>query len=139
MQVWKERIDQRGAAGRPLLMLRVAQLPAPRALFSIIRTPLLPLRRTVGDILRLTMRLSDARVRRHESKLLYPTHRPLSLVTEVTVPRDRSNRWLADQLIVVGMGANPKPKHPAFNVFTKCTILFAHPCRPERTDLLEMQ
>jgi len=55
MQECRERIDQRGAAGRALLILRVARLPAPRALFSIIRTPLLPLRRTLGDILRLTI------------------------------------------------------------------------------------
>jgi len=139
MQVWKERIDQRGAAGRPLLMLRVAQLPAPRALFSIIRTPLLPLRRTVGDILP-----SNNEVERRAGA---PTLNETDLSQSSTpllghrshYPRDRSNRWLADQSIVVGMGANPKPKHPAFNVFAKCTILFAHPCRPERTDLLEMQ
>jgi hypothetical protein len=53
--------------------------------------------------------------------------------------RDRSNRWLADQLVVVGMGANPKPKHSAFHVFAKRTILFAHPCRSERTDLFEVK
>jgi hypothetical protein len=82
MQECKERIDQRGAAGRPLLILRVAQLPAPRALFSIIRTPLLPWRRTPGDILRLTMRLSDAGMRRRPTKLLYPNHRPPTWLNE---------------------------------------------------------
>jgi len=79
MQEWKERIDQRGAAGRPLLILRVARSPAPRVVVPIIRTPLLPLRRTLGDILRLTIRLSDAGMRNRTTKLIYPNHRLPSL------------------------------------------------------------
>jgi len=57
------------------------------------------------------MRLSDARVRFRETKLL---------------PRNRSNRWLADQLVVVRMLADPKPEHAAFNVFAEYPILLSH-------------
>jgi hypothetical protein len=41
------------------------------------------------------MRLSDAGLRRHPTKLLYPDHRLPPWLTE-DVPRDRSNRLLDD-------------------------------------------
>src|SRR5665213_44546 len=40
------------------------------------------------------MRLSDAGLRRHPTKLLYPNHRPPPWLTEDASPRDRSNRLL---------------------------------------------
>ena len=36
---------------------------------------------------RLTMRLSDAGLRRHPTKLIYPDHRPAPWPTEVVAPR----------------------------------------------------
>jgi hypothetical protein len=41
------------------------------------------------------MRLSDAGVRRQETKLIYVDHRPTPWLTE-DAPRDRSNRMLDD-------------------------------------------
>jgi hypothetical protein len=46
-----------------------------------------------GKFWRLTMRLSDAGLRRRPTKLIYPNHRPL-LGSPKTRPRDRSNRLL---------------------------------------------
>ena len=43
---------------------------------------------------RLTMRLSDAGLRRRQTKPIYPDHRPSPWLT-VEAPRDRSNRLLA--------------------------------------------
>jgi hypothetical protein len=40
------------------------------------------------------MRLSDAGLRRRQSKLLYPNHRLPPWLTEDAITRDRSNRWL---------------------------------------------
>ena len=42
----------------------------------------------------ITMRLSDARLRRRQTKPVYPNHRPPPWLTEVASPRDRSNRLL---------------------------------------------
>jgi hypothetical protein len=42
------------------------------------------------------MRLSDARVRRRKTKLIYPKHRLPPWATETESTRDRSNRLLAD-------------------------------------------
>ena len=72
------------------------------------------------------MRLSDARLRCCGTKLLYPNHLPTPWLTEEATPRDRSDRWLADQLVVVRMRADPKPEHTAFNVLAEHPILFAH-------------
>jgi len=71
------------------------------------------------------MRLSDAGLRRRQTKLIYLNHRPPPWLTE-DATRDRSNRWLADQLVVVRMRADPKPEHAAFNVFAKYPILVSH-------------
>jgi len=43
----------------------------------------------------LTMRLSDAGLRRHPTKLIYPDRRPSPWLIE-DAPRDRSNRLLDD-------------------------------------------
>jgi hypothetical protein len=40
------------------------------------------------------MRLSDARVRRRKTKLIYTNHRLPQLLTGADISRDRSNRWL---------------------------------------------
>jgi hypothetical protein len=72
------------------------------------------------------MRLSDAGLRRRQTKLIYPNHRLPPWLTESAHTRDRSNRWLADQLVVVRMRADPKPEHTAFNVLAKCAILISH-------------
>jgi hypothetical protein len=40
------------------------------------------------------MRLSDARLRRRQTKLLYPNHRSPPWLTEAATPGDRSNRSL---------------------------------------------
>src|SRR5258708_8263055 len=44
------------------------------------------------------MRLSDAGVRRRQTKLIYCDHRFPPWLTEDAVPRDRSNRLLADTM-----------------------------------------
>jgi hypothetical protein len=44
----------------------------------------------------LTMRLSDARVRRSQTKRLYRNHRSAPWLAEAATPRDRSNRLLED-------------------------------------------
>jgi len=46
-----------------------------------------------GFILRLTMRLSDARLRQRQTKMLYPSHLLPPWLTE-DAARDRSNRLL---------------------------------------------
>jgi hypothetical protein len=46
-------------------------------------------------IVRLTMRLSDAGMRRLKTKLIYPNHRPPLLGPPKDTARDRSNRLLA--------------------------------------------
>ena len=46
------------------------------------------------QITRLTMRLSDAGLRQHPTKLIYPNHRLSSLANRRRYPRDRSNRLL---------------------------------------------
>jgi len=43
---------------------------------------------------RLTIRLSDAGLRSRTTKLIYPNHRSPPWLTEVAIPRDRSNRLL---------------------------------------------
>ncbi len=45
------------------------------------------------EVMRLTMRLSDAGLRRHKSKLIYLNHRPAPWLNEDDT-RDRSNRLL---------------------------------------------
>jgi hypothetical protein len=45
------------------------------------------------------MRLSDARLRRRQTKLVYLNHRLPPWVTEATSPRDRSNRLLEGTFI----------------------------------------
>ena len=45
----------------------------------------------------LTMRLSDAGLRQHQTKLIYPDHR-LTPCPNEAAPRDRSNRLLDDAL-----------------------------------------
>ena len=54
------------------------------------------------------MRLSDARVRRRKTKLIYPNHRLPPWLTE-DAPRDRSNRLLGRATTVRVVG-NPRPK-----------------------------
>jgi hypothetical protein len=51
-----------------------------------------------GRQIRLTMRLSDAGLRRHESKLLYPNHRPTPWLPEDAAPRSLEPivRWVAE-------------------------------------------
>src|SRR5580658_4484940 len=44
----------------------------------------------------LTMRLSDAGLRRRQPKLIYSNHRPSPWLNEDANPRDRSNRLLDD-------------------------------------------
>jgi hypothetical protein len=44
------------------------------------------------------MRLSNARVRLQQTKLLYPDHRSPPWLTEDAISRDRSNRLLAGSL-----------------------------------------
>jgi hypothetical protein len=44
----------------------------------------------------ITMRLSNARLRRPKTKLIYPNHRLPSLAHQTRNPRDRSNRLLDD-------------------------------------------
>jgi hypothetical protein len=68
------------------------------------------------------MRLSDARLRRGQTKLIYLDHRLPPWLTE-DAARDRSNRLLADQLVVVRMSAYPKPEHTAFSVLAEYPIL----------------
>jgi len=84
------------------------------------------------------MRLSDAGLRRRQTKLIYPNHRLPPWLTE-DATGDRSNRLLADQLVVVRMRADPKPEHTTFNILAKYPILIAHSCRPQRTDFLEVK
>jgi hypothetical protein len=50
------------------------------------------------------MRLSDAGLRRHKSKLLYPDHIDPLLGSPKTRPRDRSNRLLGHLNQGVGLG-----------------------------------
>jgi len=54
-----------------------------------------PAKPIIPEPVRLTMRLSDARLRRHPTKLLYPDHRLPPWPTEDDT-RDRSNRLLDD-------------------------------------------
>ncbi len=68
------------------------------------------------------MRLSDAGLRCRQTKAVYLNHRPPPWLSEDEA-RDRSNRLLADQLVVVGMRTDPEPKHAAFNVLPKHPIL----------------
>jgi hypothetical protein len=44
------------------------------------------------------MRLSNARLRRSQTKLIYPNHRPTSWLTEDAGPHDRSNRLLGENV-----------------------------------------
>ncbi len=69
---------------------RIHEAPNTR-LTKINARPILPVR----SIYRLTMRLSDARLRRPKTKLIYPDHRLPPWLTE-DAARDRSNRWLDD-------------------------------------------
>src|SRR5258708_26538447 len=50
---------------------------------------------TARPVCTLTMRLSDARLRCRETKLIYPDHRPSPWLIKMR-PRDRSNRLLDD-------------------------------------------
>jgi hypothetical protein len=54
------------------------------------------------------MRLSDAGVRRQETKLIYPNHRPTPWLTEAAA-RDRSSRLLE---VVAHDGMHGKTDHP---------------------------
>jgi hypothetical protein len=54
----------------------------------------------------LTMRLSDAGLRRRQSKILYLNHRPPLLGPPQTRPRDRSNRLL-EGAALVSFRSNP--------------------------------
>src|SRR3984885_12383170 len=75
----------------------------------------------------LTMRLSDAGLRRRNTKLIYPNHRPPPWLTE-DAPRDRSNRLL-DYL------ATPAPKLP-LNSADELTPELDAAQRPQGLELL---
>jgi uncharacterized protein len=88
---------------------------------SVAHANLQSIRRPIGTkrtrIWNLTMRLSDARVRRQQTKLIYPVHRPSPWFTE-DMPRDRSNRLLGPYLarrlnaytIIIEMTSDPKKR-----------------------------
>src|ERR1700679_416452 len=84
------RLYQACSAGASLALKKMPPMPVTR----FIEPP-----RTGGDDEKciscgLTMRLSDAGVRRSRTKLIYPNHRPPPWLTEDASPRDRSNRLL---------------------------------------------
>ena len=63
--------------------------------------------------------------------MIYSDHRLPPWLIEEATPRDRSNRLLADQLVVVRMRAYPKPEHAAVNILAEYPIrLFSHSRRP---------
>jgi hypothetical protein len=51
----------------------------------------------------------------------------------------RCKRWLADELVVIGMGANPEPNKVLTGLDCERTMVKADARRPEATNLLEMQ
>jgi hypothetical protein len=73
-------------------------------------------------ISRLTMRLSDAGLRRRQTKLIYPNHRPHSVAHRRRDPRDRSNRLLDCR-------ATPRRSRRG----TALTILLPRSCGAQRT------
>jgi hypothetical protein len=48
-------------------------------------------------------------------------------------------RFLAEQPIVVGMGADPKPHQSVCRFDRERAVVSPDPSRPEATDLLEME
>ena len=51
----------------------------------------------------------------------------------------RSNRWLSDELVVFGVGADPKPNEILTGLHCERSMVAAYPRRPEPTHLLEMK
>ena len=70
---------------------------------------------------------------RGRTKLLYLQHRLPAWLTEDASPT------LSDQLVVVGVCADPKPEHTALNILAKHSVLVSHSRRPQRTDFLEVE
>ncbi len=51
----------------------------------------------------------------------------------------RCKRWLADELVVIGVRANPEPDEVLARLDCESTMVQPDPRRPEAADFLEMQ
>jgi predicted transcriptional regulator len=51
----------------------------------------------------------------------------------------RCKRWLSDELVIVGVSADPEPNEILTRFDRKCAVLQANARRPEATHLFEMK